>query len=193
MPSVTDRPACAVMPNTLATASGRAAGSPMGASSTSHTPSPNSPTSSATTCTARRVLPTPPTPVNVTRRCARISSMTSFTSTSRPTKLVDCTGNLPGTVSIERKVGNSRRSRDAASWNTEIGLARSRSRCSPKPMTLDRRWKRTAHQRLHRIRHDDLTTVTGLQQPRASVQRLVHIPTVHSQLCFRSEQRDTRQ
>ncbi len=64
------------------------------------------PTSSAATWTARRVLPTPPTPVSVTSRCARTSSTSSFTSTSRPTKLVTCTGRFPGAASTVRNGGN---------------------------------------------------------------------------------------
>ena len=60
--SLTVLPACWVMPNIAATASGTAAGSVTVASSKTHTPSGNSSANCAATSNARRVLPTPPTP-----------------------------------------------------------------------------------------------------------------------------------
>ena len=132
MLAVTDRPACGVTPNTAATASGTAAGSPTGANSTSHTPSENSPVSSAATWIARRVLPTPPTPVRVTSRWARTCSASSFTAISRPTKLVVCTGRFPGTASNVRNGANSTRNPSARTWYRCSTPDRSRSRCSPR-------------------------------------------------------------
>ena len=116
MLSVTVPPGPAVTPRTVAMASGTAAGSLIVASSTTQTPSVNSWVSSAATCTESRVLPTPPAPVRVTSRCACTSSPTSFTSTSRPTKLVTCTGRFPGVASNVRSAGNVVSRPSARTW-----------------------------------------------------------------------------
>ena len=79
-----------------------------------------------------RVLPTPPTPVRVTSRWARTSSPTSFTSTSRPTKLVDLHRQVPRR-GVQRPQRRERRSQPVArTWNRRTDAARSRSRCSPR-------------------------------------------------------------
>ena len=173
MLSVTVSPAWGVTPNAPATTSGTAAGSPTGANSTSHTPSGNSAASSAATCTARRVLPTPPTPVRVTSRCARTCSASSFTSTSRPTKLVTCTGRLPGTASIVRNGGNPTAQTVGAHLEQALGAGQ-----IPQPVLTQIDQLDAVHQRRRRRRHQDLAAVPGGHHPGRPVQHRTEIVAV---------------
>ena len=139
--SLTVNPACGVTPRAVATAAGTAAGSPTGASSTSHTPSANCGVRSAATWSASRVLPTPPTPVNVTNRWVCIKSVSSLTSASRPMKLVAWAGRLPGTVSIVFSGGKSVRSPGARTWKICSASERSRSWRRPRSISsIPSRW-----------------------------------------------------
>ncbi len=126
-------PACAVIPNADATASGTAAGSPTGANSTNHTPSPKSGTNSAATWTARRVLPTPPTPVNVTNRCCahQLQPVRPPRRHARRNSS-SARGRFPGTASTVRNGGNVAARPSARTWNRCSTPDRSRSRCSPR-------------------------------------------------------------
>ena len=82
--SIIRAPPCGVMPRTVAIASGTAAGSSTGASSTSQTPSGKSSASVAPTARARRVLPTPPTPARVTSGRERTVDATSVSASGPP-------------------------------------------------------------------------------------------------------------
>jgi hypothetical protein len=85
--SMTGRPNSSRRPSTWPNSAATRSGSPIGASSTHHTPS-GAPSSSAhATSYASRVLPHPPDPVIVSRRCSRISDPSEATSAARPTKL----------------------------------------------------------------------------------------------------------
>ena len=163
-------PAWGVTPNTAATASGTAAGSPTGANSTSHTPSENSPVSSAATCTARRVFPTPPTPVRVTSRWARTCSASSFTATSRPTKLVVCTGRFPGTASNVRNGGKLDPQPVGAHL---VQVLDTRQVAQPMLAQIDQVDAR--HHRRRGRRHQDLAAVAGGHHPRRPVQHRTEV------------------
>ena len=129
--SIVGSPCRSGTPNASRIVAATSAPSSSAASDANHTPSVNSDAESAATCSASRDLPTPPGPVSVTSRSLVTSPASSFTSSVRPTKLVRCTGRLPGSSSSVRSGGNS----PVPSCSTSIGLPRSRKRCSPRLRT----------------------------------------------------------
>ena len=95
--------------NVAAITSTRLSASSAEANSHSQAPSGNSGTTSAATCIASRVLPTPPTPVSVTRWCSPIRRPITATASTRPTKLVTCTGRFPGRAVDRPQLREARR------------------------------------------------------------------------------------
>ena len=120
-------------PSVAATAVITCAGSEVGASSTSHTPSAKRSATSAPTCSASRVLPQPPAPTSVTsrslrqqvarprrrRRRGRRSSSSTRAGCGAPRPAIGAAGRTPP---MPRR----------SSWNTCSGEARSRRRWVPR-------------------------------------------------------------
>ena len=115
-------------------------------------------------------MPTPPTPVSVTSRWARTSSASSFTSTSRPTKLVDLHRQVPR----HRVQRPQRRELDPRPVGAHLEQMLATGQVAQAVLAqidqLDAR-----HHRRRRRRHQDLAAVTGGHHPRRPVQ---HRPEV---------------
>ena len=124
------------------------------------------------------VLPTPPTPVNVTIRASRTSAASSATSRSRPTNELCCTGRLPGSASNDCNAGNSRASPGATTWNTSTGCARSRRRCSPRPIEFHRITELVTDELLHRTSRQHLTPVRDRHQTGGTIHRRAVVVTI---------------
>ena len=113
----------------------RPAGSRIGASSHSHAPSPNRGSTSPATCNASRVLPDPARPRSASPAAPRSARPRSCSSSrARPMNELTCKGRFPASASSDRSGGNARGKSGCAIWNTCIGSARSRRRCSPRSM-----------------------------------------------------------